>query len=292
LTLNNLVGTDPAGYAGLEDDVDWHWKRIFAGAALTTLLGIGAELAAPENRQDGNRIILAGRDSAQDTVNQIGQEVTRRNLNIQPTLTSRPGLPVRIIVNKDYNCDPTSRYSSIEEYRNDNTQTMPRPVAKDGIHQADLRLPGQPQSQSRPLRYLARANLRRNRQWYYTDSAHARSLHGRGQRIQKRCAYRALKRKTRQIHNLGGFCSVERCFMGCGSSARRVDNHWIMPILARYPRSRFQACLHRCIHDWDALERELENAPARCRFFSRCSRSALCAGLAHHRLPSETLPFA
>jgi len=101
LTLDNLVGTDPAGYAGLEDDVDWHWRRIFAGAALTTLLGVGAELAAPENRQDGNRIILAGRDSAQDTVNQIGQEVTRRNLNIQPTLTARPGLPVRIIVNKD-----------------------------------------------------------------------------------------------------------------------------------------------------------------------------------------------
>ena len=34
-------------------------------------------------------------------MNQVGQEVTRRNLNIQPTLTSRPGLPVRIIVNRD-----------------------------------------------------------------------------------------------------------------------------------------------------------------------------------------------
>ena len=101
LTLDNLVGTDPAGYAGLEDGVDWHWDRIFAGAALTTLLGVGAELAAPENRQDGNRVVLAGRDSLQDSVNQIGQEVTRRNLNIQPTLTERPGLPVRIIVKRD-----------------------------------------------------------------------------------------------------------------------------------------------------------------------------------------------
>src|SRR3546814_6382847 len=54
-------------YAGLEDDVDWHWKRIVAGAVLTTLLGVGAELAAPENRQDGNRIAIAGRDSAQAT---------------------------------------------------------------------------------------------------------------------------------------------------------------------------------------------------------------------------------
>ena len=101
LTLDNLAGTDPAGYAGLEDDVDWHWDRVFAGAALTTLLGIGAELAAPENRQDGDRVIIAGRDSAQDSINQVGQEMTRRNLNMQPTLTSRPGLPVRIIVARD-----------------------------------------------------------------------------------------------------------------------------------------------------------------------------------------------
>ena len=101
LTLDNLVGTDPAGYSGLEDGVDYHWSRIVAGAALTTMLGVGAELAAPENRQDGNRIVIAGRDSAQDSINQVGQEMTRRNMNIQPTLTERPGLPVRIIANRD-----------------------------------------------------------------------------------------------------------------------------------------------------------------------------------------------
>ena len=101
LTLDNLVGTDPAGYAGVEDEIDRHWGRILAGAALTTLLGVGAELAAPENRQDGNRIIIAGRDGLQDSVNQVGQEMTRRNMNIQPTLTARPGLPVRLIVARD-----------------------------------------------------------------------------------------------------------------------------------------------------------------------------------------------
>ncbi|OJZ06386.1 TrbI/VirB10 family protein [Variovorax sp. 67-131] len=101
LTLDNLVGTDPAGYVGLEDEVDRHWGRILAGAALTTLLGVGAELAAPENRQDGNRIVIATRDGLQDSVNQTGQEMTRRNMNVQPTLTARPGLPVRVIVNRD-----------------------------------------------------------------------------------------------------------------------------------------------------------------------------------------------
>ena len=101
LTLDNIVGTDSAGYAGLEDEVDRHWGRILAGAALTTLLGVGAELAAPENRQDGNRIVIAGRDGLQDSVNQVGQELTRRKMNIQPTLTARPGLPVRVIVARD-----------------------------------------------------------------------------------------------------------------------------------------------------------------------------------------------
>lgn len=101
LTRDNLVGADPAGYAGLQDDVDGHWGRLLASAALTTILGVGAELAARENRQDGNRVVIAGRDSAQDSVTQMGQELTRRHLNAQPTLTARPGLPVRLIVSRD-----------------------------------------------------------------------------------------------------------------------------------------------------------------------------------------------
>lgn len=100
VALDRLPGIDPAGYAGLEDGVDWHWDRILAGAALSTLLGIGAELAAPESRTDGNRIV-AGRESAQETVNQVGQEITKRNVSIQPTLTIRPGFPMRVMVSKD-----------------------------------------------------------------------------------------------------------------------------------------------------------------------------------------------
>jgi type IV secretion system protein VirB10 len=101
IALDKLPGIDPAGYAGLEDGVDWHWDRILAGAALSTLMGVGAELAAPENSTDGDRVVVAGRQSAQDTVNQIGQEITKRNLSVQPTLTIRPGFPMRVMVNKD-----------------------------------------------------------------------------------------------------------------------------------------------------------------------------------------------
>lgn len=106
VTLDSLAATDPAGFAGLEDDVDWHWDRILAGAALTTLLGVGAELAAPDQSGSDGRIVIATRDSVQDSVNQVGQEMTRRNMNIQPTLTIRQGMPVRVIVNRDITLRP------------------------------------------------------------------------------------------------------------------------------------------------------------------------------------------
>ncbi|MCU4119144.1 TrbI/VirB10 family protein [Variovorax sp. N23] len=103
VALDRLPGIDPAGYAGLEDGVDWHWERILAGAALSTLLGVGAELAAPESStgQDGNRTVIAIREGTQDSISQVGQEITRRNASIQPTLTIRPGFPMRVMVSKD-----------------------------------------------------------------------------------------------------------------------------------------------------------------------------------------------
>lgn len=101
IILDRLPGTDPSGNAGLTDKVNWHWGRIFAGAAVSTLLGAAAELAAPDRSGGRDDVIVAGREGLQDTVNQVGQELTRRNLKVQPTLTERPGLRLKVIVNKD-----------------------------------------------------------------------------------------------------------------------------------------------------------------------------------------------
>lgn len=101
ITLDRLPGVDATGAAGLEDGVDWHWDRVFAGAVVSTLLGVGAELAAPDPNGNDGRVIIATRDSVKDSVNQVGQEITKRNLSLQPTLTERAGLPLRVIVNKD-----------------------------------------------------------------------------------------------------------------------------------------------------------------------------------------------
>lgn len=106
LVLDRLPATDVAGQAGLEDRVDWHWRRIFAGAALSTLIGVGAELVAPDRVDADGRIVIATRESVQETVNQVGQQVTRRNLDLQPTLSVRAGFPVRVVVNHDLMLQP------------------------------------------------------------------------------------------------------------------------------------------------------------------------------------------
>jgi len=108
IVLERLPGVDGAGYSGVEDGVNWHWGRIFAGAALTTLLGVNAQLVAANTNTNSGSIVIATRQSAQDSVNQVGQQITRKNLSLQPTLTARPGLPLNVIVNKDIVLRPIS----------------------------------------------------------------------------------------------------------------------------------------------------------------------------------------
>ena len=98
IVLERQPGADTQGFAGLEDEVDHHWGRLFTAAALSTLLGVGAELGAANN--DG-AILTALRRGSTDSLNQAGQQVVRRNLNIQPTITIRPGFPVRVVINRD-----------------------------------------------------------------------------------------------------------------------------------------------------------------------------------------------
>ncbi len=98
IVLERQPGADPEGYAGLEDQVDYHWSRLFMAAALSTLLSVGSELGASNTDND---IVRALRRGSSDSLNQTGQQIVRRNLNVQPTLTIRPGFPVRVIVNRD-----------------------------------------------------------------------------------------------------------------------------------------------------------------------------------------------
>jgi len=102
IVLERQPGADTQGYAGLEDGVDYHWWDLAKAAALSTLLGVGAELATDDN----DRLLRAIRGGAQDTVNQAGQQMIQRQLQVAPTLTIRPGYPVRVIVTRDIVFEP------------------------------------------------------------------------------------------------------------------------------------------------------------------------------------------
>ncbi|QEE24921.1 TrbI/VirB10 family protein [Rhodanobacter glycinis] len=59
IALDKLPGIDAAGYAGLEDGVDGHWGRLLSGAALSTLLGVNAELAVSNQNEANGNVVVA-----------------------------------------------------------------------------------------------------------------------------------------------------------------------------------------------------------------------------------------
>ncbi|MDF2619856.1 MAG: conjugal transfer protein TraI [Xanthobacteraceae bacterium] len=102
IMLERQPGTDAQGYAGLEDGVDTHWWDLAKAVGLSTLLSVSAELAM----DDKDELIQALKSGAQDTINDAGQEIIRRQLQVAPTLTIRPGFPVRVMVTRDLVLEP------------------------------------------------------------------------------------------------------------------------------------------------------------------------------------------
>jgi type IV secretion system protein VirB10 len=96
--IDNMPATDPAGYAGLEDEVDYHTWTLLKGVAMSTLLGVGTQVTFGNNNSN---LVEAIRESAAESTNTAGQRIVEKDLNIQNTLEDRPGLPLRVLVNKD-----------------------------------------------------------------------------------------------------------------------------------------------------------------------------------------------
>jgi type IV secretion system protein TrbI len=64
------------------------------------------ELGSTTGTGANSDVITALRRGSSDSLNQTGQKVVQQSLNIQPTLTVRPGFPVRVIVNRDLVLEP------------------------------------------------------------------------------------------------------------------------------------------------------------------------------------------
>jgi type IV secretion system protein VirB10 len=104
IVLERQPGADTEGYAGLEDEVDNHWGMLFKAAILSTVLSVGSEAGMSGN--NNGSLAEAIQQGMSQSINQTGQQVVSRSLNIQPTITIRPGFPVRVLVTHDLVLEP------------------------------------------------------------------------------------------------------------------------------------------------------------------------------------------
>ena len=103
INIDNMPATDTAGYAGLADKVDAHSWQLLKGIGLSTLLGVGTQLSFGSSESD---LVRTVRESAQQNADRAGQQITAKALDIQPSITVRPGWPLRVVVHKDIILQP------------------------------------------------------------------------------------------------------------------------------------------------------------------------------------------
>lgn len=98
LVLDRIPGADAIGQTGLKDLVDQHWGQLFRAALVTTMLSVGSEAGTSWGE---NNLLQAIRSGASNGFSMVGNRLIDRSMDIQPTLTDRPGLPFTLIVNRD-----------------------------------------------------------------------------------------------------------------------------------------------------------------------------------------------
>ena len=114
IDLDGMLGLDSHGNAGLRDKVDHHYARLVGFSALTSLF-----TAAFAISQQRNQSVLVNPSAGQVASGAVGQELsqtgaqmTRRNLNVQPTIKVPAGYKFTVRVNRDILFE--APYESIE----------------------------------------------------------------------------------------------------------------------------------------------------------------------------------
>ncbi|MDZ4375536.1 MAG: TrbI/VirB10 family protein [Pseudomonadota bacterium] len=102
INIGSMAGADLSGAAGLQDKTDGHFGQLARGVILSTLFSVGAAAAQDAgNRSSGALVVNSAASGVSNSAQQVGQQITGRDLNRQPTLRVRAGWPVRVLVSKD-----------------------------------------------------------------------------------------------------------------------------------------------------------------------------------------------
>jgi type IV secretory pathway VirB10-like protein len=101
--LDGMVGLDSHGNAGLRDKVDHHYKRLIGFSALTSMFSAAFAISQRTN-QSGFAYPTPGQAASQGVGQELRQtrsQMTRRNLNVQPTVKVPTGYKFTVRVNRD-----------------------------------------------------------------------------------------------------------------------------------------------------------------------------------------------
>ena len=101
--LDGMVGHDASGAAGFHDQVDNHYVRLVSTALMLSAFTAGIQMSQPQTTS-ASGILSPSAEATQalgQQFGQLGMEVTRKNLNIQPTVKIRPGYRFNVRVNRD-----------------------------------------------------------------------------------------------------------------------------------------------------------------------------------------------
>jgi type IV secretion system protein VirB10 len=102
INIGSMSGGDLTGAAGLKDQVDGHFWQLARGILLSTVFSVGAASAQDASARSSGELVLNSASSGISTgAQQVGQQITSRDLNRQPTIKVRAGWPLRVLVNKD-----------------------------------------------------------------------------------------------------------------------------------------------------------------------------------------------
>ena len=105
LELEGMSGHDEEGKGGFADRVNHHYARLFGFALLTSTLSAAYQLSQDPETQGDFRSIPSNRQVAAAAVGQqmteLGIEIARRNLRVQPTIEVRKGYRLNVMVNRD-----------------------------------------------------------------------------------------------------------------------------------------------------------------------------------------------
>jgi len=105
IDLGDMPATDPSGASGLTDRTNNHLGRLGLAIGLSAVISVIAN-EAEDNDETHASLTQSLGDAAAQQAAQSGARIVDRELTLRPSLTIRPGAPVRVIVTRDIQLRP------------------------------------------------------------------------------------------------------------------------------------------------------------------------------------------